>query len=335
MENFKTCFVKGISAVFFFLFFSLSGSAHEVRPAYFSLTQTSDSIFQIIWKLPAMGDAIPMIYPTLPNQWKIKEEKSFLLPGNLRRTYSVLIPNKPGGYPIFFDGLDKTLIDVLVSVKMLNGVQYSSMVKPSHPTYIIPSEPDQISVIRTYTILGIEHILAGIDHLLFVLALLLITKGFKRLIKTITAFTNAHSNTLSMATMGVVGLPGPPVEAVIALSIVFLAQELIHLYQGQEGYTSRFPWVVAFTFGLLHGFGFAGALADVGLPQSEIPLALLFFNIGVELGQIIFIFIVLSFIWLIRKTKITLPSWIRLVPPYAIGSVASFWLIERVIGFVS
>jgi len=308
-------------------------SAHEVRPAYFSLTQTTDSTYQMVWKLPAMGDAIPKIYPTLPPDWKILDEKSNLLPGNLRRTYTIHTANRIEGTTLYFEGQEKTLIDILVSVKLSNGVQYSAMVKPSNPTYEIPFAPDQFSVIKTYLVLGIEHILFGIDHLLFVLALLLITKGFGKLVKTITAFTIAHSITLSLATLGVVGLPGAPVEAVIALSIVFLAVELMHYYKGRVGLTVRYPWIVAFTFGLLHGFGFAGALAEVGIPQTEIPTALLFFNVGVELGQLAFVIVILGLITMLEKTKITWPGWLKWVPPYVIGSLATFWLIERVILF--
>jgi hydrogenase/urease accessory protein HupE len=325
--------VKNISAIILLLVFPFLLKAHEVRPAYFSITQTTDTTYQVVWKLPAMGNAIPKIYPVLPKNWRIIDEQSNLLPGNLRRTYTIQIDKPIGGSILYFDGQEKTLIDILVSIKMSDGAQYSSMIKPAKPSYIVPSAPDQWSVVKTYTVLGIEHILSGVDHLLFVLALLLITKGFRRLVKTITAFTVAHSITLSVATLGVFGLPSAPVEAVIALSIVFLAVELIHSYNGREGLTIRYPWVVAFTFGLLHGFGFAGALAEVGLPQSDIPMALLFFNIGVELGQLAFVVVVLGFLWVLRKIKISWPSWLKWIPPYAIGSIAAFWLIERVWAF--
>jgi hydrogenase/urease accessory protein HupE len=182
--------------------------------------------------------------------------------------------------------------------------------------------------------LGIEHILLGIDHLLFVLALIMITKGKWRILKTITAFTLAHSITLSLAALGIVNFPGPPVEAVIALSIVFLASEIIRNFNGQQTLTSKKPWIVAFTFGLLHGFGFAGALADIGLPQTEIPLALAFFNIGVELGQIIFVIAMLLVIYLLQLKK-EWPTYLKKIPPYAIGSLAAYWMIERVAGFWS
>ena len=325
--------MRSISTFFVMFFASLSLYAHEVRPAYFSITQQTEDTYQIVWKVPALGTGIPKIFPVLPNNWEIIDEQSNLLPGNLRRTYLVRIKNGIEGNVLQFDGLNKTLIEVLVSIKKSDGVQYSSRIKPSNPSYLIPVTPDRWSVIKTYLSLGFEHILLGIDHLLFVLALLLLTKGFRRVVKTITAFTIAHSITLSFAALGFVGLPGAPVEAVIALSIVFLAVELVHYLDGRKGLTVRYPWVVAFTFGLLHGFGFAGALVDLGLPQTDIPWALLFFNVGVELGQLAFVLVAIGVIWLLGKIKINWPNWVEKVPPYAIGCLASFWMIERIWAF--
>lgn len=326
--------MKCFSVIFIFLLSSLSLFAHEVRPAYFSITQQSEDTYQIVWKVPAMGTGIPKIFPVLPNNWEIIDEQSNLLPGNLRRTYLVRIKNGIEGNVLRFDGLNKTLIEVLVSIKKSEGIQYSSRIKPSSPSYLIPVTPDRFSVIKTYLLLGFEHILLGIDHLLFVLALLLLTKGFGKIVKTITAFTIAHSITLSLAALGFVGLPGAPVEAVIALSIVFLAVELVHYLNGRKGLTARYPWVVAFVFGLLHGFGFAGALVDLGLPQTDIPWALLFFNVGVEFGQLAFVLVAIGFIWLLNRTKIKWIDGINKVPPYAIGSIAAFWLIDRVLNFI-
>ncbi len=185
---------------------------------------------------------------------------------------------------------------------------------------------------RRYTMLGIEHILSGIDHLLFVLGLLWIVRGGMQLVKTITAFTVAHSITLGLATFGFVNLPPGPVEACIALSIVFLGVEILHARQGRPGLTYRFPWVVAFGFGLLHGLGFAGALSEIGLPQSEIPLALLFFNVGVEIGQLLFVLVFLALRWVVRKLPVTLPEPARAIPGYALGTVAALWFLERVTG---
>ena len=179
-------------------------------------------------------------------------------------------------------------------LQRLDGSTQLQRILPSQPSFTATASPGAHEVAWTYVVIGIEHILLGFDHLLFVLALVMIVKSMRLLLITITAFTVAHSITLSLATLGVLHVPGPPVEAIIALSIVFVAGEIIHQRQGREGLASRQPWVVAFAFGLLHGLGFAGALAEVGLPENSIPLALLFFNIGVEIGQVLFIVVVLA-----------------------------------------
>jgi hydrogenase/urease accessory protein HupE len=197
----------------------------------------------------------------------------------------------------------------------------------------VEEPPTAWAVAWQYLELGVAHILLGFDHLLFVLALLLIVRGCRRLLVTVTAFTLAHSITLAAATLGFVDVPGPPVEATIALSIVFLASELVKVHRGQPSLTARAPWLVAFAFGLLHGFGFAGALADVGLPRVEIPLALLTFNLGVELGQIMFVFMALAAGWLLGRIRGEWPTWAAQLPAYGIGTVAAFWLVERVVGF--
>jgi hypothetical protein len=220
-----------------------------------------------------------------------------------------------------------------VRVAFLDGTSWVRRLTPQEPSATIPALQSRWSVAVLYLKLGVEHILLGIDHLLFVLALLLITRGTWLLIKTVTAFTLAHSITLALATLGYVHVPSAPVEALIALSIVFVAVEIVRLWQGHEGLTARAPWVVAFTFGLLHGLGFAGALSEVGLPQGQIPVALLFFNVGVEIGQLSFIAAMLCLSAAIRRIPIPGPRWADLVVPYAIGSIAMFWVIERVAAF--
>jgi HupE / UreJ protein len=237
------------------------------------------------------------------------------------------------GKRIDFIGLQATITDVLARVHLLDGIESTTLVHPSKGWIEVSGSRSFFSVAASYTLLGIEHIGFGIDHLLFVLALLIITNGTMRLIKTVTAFTVAHSITLALATLGFVHVPSKPVEATIALSIVFVALEIIRRREGREGIASRAPWIVAFTFGLLHGFGFAGALSEVGLPQNHIPAALFFFNVGVELGQIAFIAVVLSCIALVRRIPLRVPRWVELIPPYAIGSVAMFWVVQRVAAF--
>ena len=208
-------------------------------------------------------------------------------------------------------------------------------VLPVRPTFTLKPSPGPMEVIGTYTRLGIEHILTGLDHLLFVLALVIIVRGRRQLLGTITAFTIAHSITLALATLDVVRIPGPPVEATIALSIVFVASEIVRLRQGREGLAARQPWVGAFAFGLLHGLGFAGALAEIGLPQNALPLALLFFNVGVEAGQLIFIVVVLAAAAIAGRLmrRHAHPRWTVVTPAYLVGGVASFWIFERVAAF--
>jgi hydrogenase/urease accessory protein HupE len=233
------------------------------------------------------------------------------------------------GQSLRIAGLESTLTDVLVRIVFADGTTWVERLTPQRPGAIIPARPGSWSVAGTYFVLGVEHILMGIDHLLFVLALLLLTRGAWRLVKTVTAFTVAHSITLGLATLGIVHVPSGPVEAVIALSIVFVAAEIVRARKGRERLASRMPWIVAFTFGLLHGFGFAGALSEVGLPEGQIPLALLFFNLGVEAGQLLFIAGVLALVAVAERIRVAWPAWAELVPPYAIGTVAMFWVIQR------
>jgi hydrogenase/urease accessory protein HupE len=321
-------------ALFILLFMiGFNGWSHEIRPAFLQIIQTSETTYNVFWKVPSMGDGVPKIHPIFPPFFTVKElNRPNQIPGSVVYSYKITSNESLQGTILTIEGLNKTLIDALVTVTYLNGEKVTIMLQPDKDSSIIPGETSTIDVIKTYSKLGVEHILLGIDHLLFVLALILITKGRWKILKTITAFTIAHSITLSLAALGYVNFPTPPVEAVIALSIIFLAVEIIKNLQGKETLTSKKPWLVAFTFGLLHGFGFAGALANIGLPQQDIPWALAFFNIGVELGQIAFVFAILILIKALSFKK-EWPMYLKKIPPYAIGSLATFWMIERVIAF--
>ena len=238
------------------------------------------------------------------------------------------------GQRIEFIGLQTTITDVLVRTETSNGVT-TTLVRPTTPYVVIAAEESWLSVTRVYVVHGIEHILGGYDHLLFVLALVLIVKNRRRLVATITAFTAAHSITLALATLGFVNVPGPPVEAMIAMSILLLATEIVRAQRGAESLTARWPWMVAFAFGLLHGLGFAGALTAIGLPQGDVPLALLMFNVGVEIGQLMFVAVILMIFAMAGR----IPSFgaaserMRLAASYGIGGLAAFWMIERIAQF--
>jgi hydrogenase/urease accessory protein HupE len=245
----------------------------------------------------------------------------------------VSAPNGLAGEYITIDGLSATMTDVLVRMERLDGTTQVARLTPADPSLLVVASPNPWQVVHTYLVLGVEHILTGIDHLLFVLALILITHGGWQLVKTVTAFTVSHSITLTAATLGFVHVPQRPVEAVIALSIVFVAAEIVHARQGRVGIAARAPWIVALTFGLLHGLGFAGGLSDAGLPAGHIPLALLFFSLGVETGHLLFVGVVLAVLVVGRRLAVPMPRWASLVPPYAIGIVAMFWVMERVAAF--
>jgi hydrogenase/urease accessory protein HupE len=239
------------------------------------------------------------------------------------------------GARIDFVGLQGTITDVLVRVQLRDGMSSTTLVRASQPWVEIAAASGPLAVMGAYLTHGVEHILFGFDHLLFVLALILIVRSGRVLLWTITAFTLAHSITLGLATLGLVHVPGPPVEASIALSILLLAVEIVRVNRGQISLTARWPWVVAFAFGLLHGFGFASALADIGLPHGDIPLALFAFNVGVECGQIAFVAAVLSVVALARRVGAGLhvERYAPRIAPYAIGTLAAFWLFERVARF--
>jgi hydrogenase/urease accessory protein HupE len=319
--------------LFFISLWSISSWSHEIRPAYLQITQIDNQEYKVLWKIPAMGDMVLKIYPEFDSGFELKQESfSKRVSGSVINTYTLTGSNELAGSHLSIVNLKKTMVDVLVTLEYLDGEKVTLMLKPDSPEILLPGKASKWQVVKTYTILGIEHILLGFDHLLFVLALLILSTGFKKLLKTVTAFTVAHSITLSFSALGLATLPGPPVEAVIALSIVFLAMEIVKVQQGKPSLTSQKPWLVAFSFGLLHGFGFAGALTEVGLPQTEIPLALAFFNVGVELGQIIFVVVVLVSLRLLALKK-EWPNVVKQIPAYGIGSLAAFWLIERIAGF--
>jgi hydrogenase/urease accessory protein HupE len=317
----------------------LPAMADEFRPAYLQLRQIDAAGYEVLWKVPALDEATTLrVVPIFPPGARTRTPvRSSYAAGTAVQRWRLEVDGGLAGKAVEFSGLADARIDVLVRLERLDGSVQLGRALALNPRFLVTAAPRAFEVVQTYTVLGIEHILTGFDHLLFVLALVILVKGVRRLIATITAFTVAHSLTLVAATLGWVHVPGPPVEAAIALSIMFVAAEFVHSRQGMNGLTERFPWIVAFTFGLLHGFGFASALSQVGLPQTAIPVALLFFNVGVEIGQLLFIAFVFAVIALarqvLRRFAMPQPAWTWRVPPYAIGSVAAFWAIQRIVAF--
>ena len=307
---------------------------HEMRPAYLEIKEVTPATYSILWKVPMRGDMRLQLDPQLPHSCTEAMPASARSAGGALTTrWMITCASRLDGQRITIAGLENTLTDVLARVQHLDGAVQTARIRPDKPAFTVESSPSKLEMAAAYLWLGVEHILLGIDHLLFVFALLLLVNGVGRLVWTITAFTLAHSITLAGATLGFVQVPQQPVEAIIALSILFLATEIVHSRRGRPGYVERWPWVVAFIFGLLHGFGFAGALAETGLPEHAIPLALVFFNIGVELGQLAFVAAVLITGWLIHRIRTFPVRTTETLVTYAIGSIAAYWTIERVAGF--
>lgn len=308
--------------------------AHEVRPAYLDVQERSPGLFDVLLKTPMRGG----LRLALTVRFSGRVEPVSPVVGRrtgdaLVQTWRIRAPEGLAGQSIALDGLENTVSDALLRVTFADGRSADHRLTPAAPEATIAASPSRLHVAGTYLFLGIEHILLGFDHLLFVLGLILITSSAGQLVRAITAFTAAHSITLAAAALGFVHVPPKPVEAVIALSIVFLAAEILRARSGRIGLAARAPWLVAFAFGLLHGFGFAGALSEIGMPAGHVPVALLFFNLGVEAGQLLFVAAVLALAALARCLLGPPPRWTARVPPYLIGTLAMAWVIQRVAAF--
>jgi hydrogenase/urease accessory protein HupE len=297
------------------------------------LRQLSESRYEVTWRAPIYYGKPHPAGLQLPEHWQdVAEPTERRLPDSqvFRRIVSVGNGGVEGSV-IRFPRLESTITDVFVRLNRLDGTTMTAVARPSKPYAELRGERGWFRTARDYTALGFHHILAGIDHLLFVLGLLLIVKGRSLLVKTVTAFTVAHSITLAMATLGYASVPIPPLNAAVALSILFLGPEIVRSWRGEASLTIRYPWMVAFLFGLLHGFGFASGLSTTGMPKAEIPLSLLFFNVGVEVGQLTFVFIALVLAWSFRTLEIRWPCWALAMPGYTVGSLGAYWTIQRTV----
>lgn len=306
---------------------SSNSIAHEIRPAYLELAETAEGHYQIVWKQPVLADRRLPIEPVLPVECKITHETVPERTSNaLIRRWEVACDLHSGS--VHINGLTRTLTDVMVRVSYLNGDIRTELLRADKPTLNLA---DPTPPIASYLQFGVEHLLSGIDHVLFVIGLVLFIRNPLMLLKTITAFTVAHSITLALSVVELVRIPQQPVEAVIALSIIFLARELCVPPERRSAITQLRPWLMAFVFGLLHGFGFAGALMDIGLPQEQLALSLFLFNVGIEIGQLCIIAVMLSGAWLLKKSgAFSSERWVPAFT-YAMGGMATFWTLDRML----
>jgi HupE/UreJ protein len=305
--------------------------AHEVRPAYLELRQTGPETYHAFWKVPARGELRLGLYVRLPEscQHVAPPAGSHVTDAFIER-FAVTCPGGLSGGMILIDGLAATLTDVLARVERADGTTQVVQLTPSTPAFVVEASPGRAQVAGTYLRLGVEHILRGLDHLLFVLGLLvLVGRRGTLMFKTVTAFTVAHSLTLGAATLGIVSVPAAPLNAVIALSILFVGVEIARQQRGATSLTIEHPWGAAFGFGLLHGFGYASGLSTLGLPAHEIVMALLLFNIGVEMGQLGFVALYYALRNAFRTLEVSLPRWVDAMPAYVIGSLGAYWTIAQ------
>jgi hypothetical protein len=322
------------------LFFALvalapAAFAHEIRPAFLQIREVEPATYDVLWKTPAQGDmrlALNVILPAGCSN--VSEPRSTLVDGAVIQRWRATCQGGLVGRELAVENLNSTLTDTIVRFEPLGGQPKTLRLTPDKPSAMLPAKQPWTEVAATYFGLGVEHILLGFDHLMFVLALLILVGDVKRLAGAVTAFTVAHSLTLAGTTFGWIKLASAPVEATIALSIMFVAVEIVRARSGRGSLTSRLPWLASFSFGLLHGFGFAGALRAIGIPEDAVGLSLLFFNLGVEAGQLTFIAGVLALMWAWRRFAPAPPIWAWRAPVYAIGAMSAFWFIERTAGIL-
>ena len=306
--------------------------ADELRPAYIEMTEQAPHQWSLLWKASTnsrLGQTGEIIIPE--NCQALGERQREYSGSNILTRLALRCDGSVQGKIIGLKGLELSTTDALVRIAPIDGAMQTVRLTPDQPVATLPKPSVISNVAATYTILGFEHILLGFDHLFFVLALVLLLQGGWLVVKTVTAFTIAHSLTLVGTTLGLLSLPSQPVEAVIALSIIFLAVEVVKAKPDEIRLSEQFPWIVAFLFGLLHGFGFAGALAEIGLPEDDVPLALLTFNLGVEIGQLAIVAVALAALTGIRKLQHQWLQPTKTAIAYSIGIIATYWFVERMI----
>lgn len=316
--------------IFLGVLLSSLANAHELRPAFLSITETAETQYNVLWKTPALGEKQLALRANFPNTCKVSngrrriEENKFAI-----ETWTLTCPQSLRGKSLNIGGLDKTLTDVLIRTRWLDGKSLTARLTPDNTSLDFARRQSEGGVAKTYFLLGLQHILGGVDHLLFVFAVMLLVTRGRKLFFAITAFTLGHSVTLALATLDIIRLEPSLVEVLIAMSIVLMAYEATRRWRGQSGLTLEHPWLVTFSFGLLHGFGFAGAVRAIGLPLTDLPGALFFFNVGVEAGQLLFIVGVIAIGSLPYLKRAKNSAGLMTIASYGIGTIAVFWMLQR------
>lgn len=325
--------VRLLVVTLFIACFNFSAVAHESQPGSLEIVQLSPRHYDVTWLAPIYYGRPHPARLELPETWVnvIQPTEKRIADATLYHWLVDVGESGIEGSIIVFSGLESTVTDVYVRTKRQDSTVMTAIARPTKPFVTLRGERPWHTAAREFVTLGFQHILLGIDHLLFVLGLLLIVQNRGMLIKTITSFTVAHSITLAVATLGYANIPLPPLNVAVALSIFFLGPEIVRTWRGERSFTITYPWVAAFPFGLLHGFGFASGLSSTGMPKTEVPLALLSFNIGVEIGQLVFVSIALAVAFSFRVLEMQWPRWALALPGYTVGSLGAYWTIQRAV----
>ncbi len=303
--------------------------AHPLAPALLELVEQPGGRVEVLWKRSSLSVPGSNIQPVVPEACPSENQPTFEEQGVAVLVRWTIDCGEAGlvGRPVRIDGLGPAKIDTLVRIELADGRKIQRVLRRGEPSMVVPARASKWNVFVDYLTVGFDHILTGFDHLLFVFGLFLLCTSTKPLVKTVTSFTVGHSITLSLAALGYAQLPSGPIEALIAASVLALAVELAR-ETPKETLMRRYPWPMALLFGLLHGMGFAGALREVGLPQGEIPMALFSFNVGIELGQLVFVLGLVVVSLALARIKVPIPMP-RRAAVYVMGSLAAFWTIQR------
>ena len=306
-------------------------SGHPMAPSLLEIVEHAPGEAEVRWKTPVAEVPGADLRPLLPPHCRPSRDLGTqVVETAVVHRFEVACSEPLPGSLVEVDGIGASKASVVLRIVLADGRVLNTVLTPEQPSFVVPASQPTLAVVKSYVSFGFDHILSGLDHLLFVLGLMLVAANWRQLLATITAFTAGHCATLSLAVLGFIRFQPAPIEALIALSILFLAVELTRAPDRPATLMRRLPWVLAFVFGLLHGLGFAGGLAQIGLPTGEIPLALFSFNLGIEAGQLVFCGVLLGGYFAARRLlRFADPSWGRTVAAYGIGSLAMFWFIQR------
>jgi len=316
-----------------------SALAHALQPGFLDLRALGGDNWRVMWKVPELPLGPMPISAVLPQNCDVRSRDERQYDGAAFVTdWLAHCQGGIQGGEIRIEGLELTETDVLVRAEVAPGAVEIRRLTAATPSFVLPAPRGLYGTFATYVPLGIDHILRGVDHLMFVFGLILMIPDRRRLVGAVTAFTVAHSISLALVSLGWIVVPASPVDAVVALSIMFLAIELLRDPDSPRTFAERYPWIIAFAFGLLHGLGFARALLDIGLPRGEIPGTLVSFNLGVEIGQLLFIALVIVVGALLARLYPAMGLRRRDAPlfrpvAYALGGIAAFWFVERLAAF--